>query len=431
MYKIPEGLDLIPEGSDFLLSLKDSNGRILFQRKARPEELLALKLVAEGEDLREVARREGVSVSWLRAVLQAAEAQGVLTKLPSLIARSGGGFREAWFPSKEFKHAEVFTLQWHITYRCDFSCRHCYGRGPHREPNLKEAQKVLEELYIFCEKMRVHGQISFTGGNPFLHPHFLEIYREASNLGFTLAILGNPVSTAWLEKLMEIEPPAFYQVSLEGLLETNDRIRGAGHFQRTLKFLFLLKELGIPSTVMLTLHAENQCEVLPLARRLSGLVDTFSFNRLSLVGKGRELSPTERQAFINFLEEYLEESRNLPYLHLKDNLFNRLLYLRGEPLCGGCTGFGCGAAFNFLALLPDGEIHACRKFSSPLGNLYQESLEEIYFSKKAEAYRCGPQECRHCQLYAICRGCLAVIATYGLDPFVNRDPFCPGPVEKT
>ena len=31
-----------------------------------------------------------------------------------------------------------------------------------------------------------------------------------------------------------------------------------------------------------------------------------------------------------------------------------------EPF-GGCTGFGCGAAFNFMAVLPDGEVHACRK----------------------------------------------------------------------
>lgn len=52
---------------------------------------------------------------------------------------------------------------------------------------------------------------------------------------------------------------------------------------------------------------------------------------------------------------------------LKDNLFNLVLAEGGEAPFGGCTGNGCGAAFNFVTLLSDGEVHACRKFPSPLG----------------------------------------------------------------
>ncbi|NDY43751.1 hypothetical protein G3N55_13020, partial [Dissulfurirhabdus thermomarina] len=41
--------------------------------------------------------------------------------------------------------------------------------------------------------------------------------------------------------------------------------------------------------------------------------------------------------------------------YFKDNLLNALLHREGLPLSDGCTGYGCGAAFNFIALLPDGE----------------------------------------------------------------------------
>ena len=41
-------------------------------------------------------------------------------------------------------------------------------------------------------------------------------------------------------------------------------------------------------------------------------------------------------------------------LSFKDNMLNVRLAETGRPTFGGCTGFGCGAAFNFMALLPDG-----------------------------------------------------------------------------
>ncbi|QJA06090.1 selenobiotic family peptide radical SAM maturase [Thermosulfurimonas marina] len=427
MFRLASGVSLRKEGERYFLSFRDSAGRFE-ERPARAYELAALKLVAEGRPLREVAAEEGLPLALLKKALLAAWQEGLLEKEPSALVRQKG-FEGAWFPKEEFRRAEVFTLQWHLTQRCDLSCRHCYDRSPRREPTLSEARRVLEELELFCERMRVFGQISFSGGNPFLYPHFWEVYKEAAARGFTLAILGNPVPEAELERLLALEPPAFYQVSLEGLSETNDYLRGPGHFERTLAFLKTLKAHGVSSSVMLTLHARNLSEVLPLAERLSGLAETFSFNRLALSGRGQSLLPAERKAFERFLEDYLEASGRLRHLHLKDNLFNRLLYLRGAEVCGGCTGFGCGAAFNFLALLPDGEVHACRKFPSPLGNLYREGLYQIYHSEAAQCYREGPRACRPCRLYGVCRGCLAVIATSGLNPFEDRDPFCPGPVD--
>lgn len=427
-YELNSSLEVHKRGEEVFLSWEDPAGNRKLFRKATVYDLLALKIVVEGEDLRDLARREKVSLTLLQGLLRSAVREGLLVKKPSLLQRRGKSFTEAWFPAEEFRRAEVFTLQWHLTQRCDLSCRHCYDRNPRTEVSFKEAVYILDEVYRFCERMRVYGQISFSGGNPFLHPQFTDIYRAAAERGFTLAILGNPVPESWLEKILGIEPPAFYQVSLEGLEDTNDRLRGEGHFRRTLEFLKILKKHEIPASIMLTLHAENLNEVLPLAERLEGLVDTFSFNRLALTGRGSSLSPAEQKTFDLFLEDYLRAAEKWPHLHLKDNLFNRKLYLRGEPLEGGCTGFGCGAAFNFLALLPDGEVHACRKFPSYLGSIYTRPLWDIYWSEAGEAYRRGPEACRGCRLYAVCRGCPAVIATHGLNPFEDRDPFCPGPL---
>ena len=114
----------------------------------------------------------------------------------------------------------------------------------------------------------------------------------------------------------------------------------------------------------------------------------------------------------------------------KDNLINIVCHQKGRRIFGGCTGFGCGAAFNFISVLSDGEAHACRKFPSPIGNVYQKKLAEIYDSPMAERYRSGPKACRSCALNLVCRGCLASIFSEGLDVFKDRDPYCFMDVQK-
>jgi radical SAM protein with 4Fe4S-binding SPASM domain len=93
-------------------------------------------------------------------------------------------------------------------------------------------------------------------------------------------------------------------------------------------------------------------------------------------------------------------------------------------LFGGCAGYGCGAAFNFVALLADGEVHACRKLPSPIGNLHDRSLSDIYDSAEARRYRLGPSACRDCDIRPACGGCLASTLSSGLNIFEDKDPFC-------
>ena len=217
--------------------------------------------------------------------------------------------------------------------------------------------------------------------------------------------------------------PAF-QVSLEGLREHNNEIRGAGNFKKVIEFLGVLRELNISSSVMLTLTKENIHQVLPLAEELRELVDSFTFNRLSMVGEGTNLELPPRDEYIRFLEKYLEASECNPIIGLKDNLINIIRHEKNMQLFGGCTGYGCGAAFNFVSLLPDGEVHACRKFPSFIGNVLEQSITEIYDSNIAQKYRERSKMCQSCVIRFVCGGCLAIAYSHGLDIFEERDPYC-------
>jgi selenobiotic family peptide radical SAM maturase len=213
-------------------------------------------------------------------------------------------------------------------------------------------------------------------------------------------------------------------VSLEGLKDYNDLVRGQGHFERTLEFLVQLRERRIVSHVMLTLPDQNCDQVLPLATALRGYTDHFTFNRLSQVGAGTAVVPCTGSELLRFYDAYLEARDSNPALRLKDNLLNCRCLAAHRPTFGGCTGYGCGAAFNFLALLPDGELHACRKFPSPVGHVIHDSLRAAYASQKALTCRAGCRVCRGCSLRNVCGGCMAIAYGRGQDPLEQRDPDC-------
>lgn len=388
------------------------------------EDLIALKILSEGISHEDAARAGGLQVGVVDAAVDTAVHRGVVLSPETRIRRDPETFPTGEITDEGFLSSPVFTLQWHITQSCDLHCKHCYDRSDRSPIGLDQALRILDDLRAFCRGRFVGGQVSFSGGNPLLYLHFNELYRAALERGLEVAIIGNPASRERIEEILEIRKPAFYQVSLEGLREHNDAIRGPGHFGRTMEFLGVLRDLGIYSMVMLTLTRDNIVEVLPLAEMLRDRVDSFTFNRLSMVGEGANLHLPEKGAFRAFLEKYMEAAGRNPIIALKDNLINILRLRKGMEPFGGCTGYGCGAAFNFMAVLSDGEAHACRKFPSPIGNVFRQGLEEIYDSPMARRYRGGCESCRKCAIRPVCGGCLSMAHSYGLDVFEERDPFC-------
>lgn len=390
---------------------------------ASSHDLIALKMVTEQIDSRTAALEGNVSIGAIENLLYKAEHKGLLIAPASRIVRPPE-FHQGEVTDPGFFTTPTFTLQWHITQTCDLHCRHCYDRSAIADPDLKQCIRVLDELYDFCNEHHVHTQVTFTGGNPLLYTHFNQLYQEAADRGFMTAILGNPMPRDRIEEILAIRKPEFYQVSLEGLCDHNDYIRGRGHFDRVFTFLDLLQELDIYSMVMLTLTRANMDQVLDLAELLRGRVDLFTFNRLAMVGEGAELTSVPPAEYQNFLKAYLTATEENPCMGLKDNLINIQLHESGKELFGGCAGKGCGAAFNFVALLPNGEVHACRKFPSPIGNLNTQSLTDIYHGVLAKKYRKGPAACAECSIRPVCGGCLAVAYGFGLDIFSDRDPYC-------
>jgi MoaA/NifB/PqqE/SkfB family radical SAM enzyme len=224
--------------------------------------------------------------------------------------------------------ATTFGLLLQVTNTCNLHCRHCYDRSRRADMAVAQAAHVLDELERFCRRHWTEAHLDFTRGNP--------------------------VPRDQLEAICRMKSPAVCQVSLEGRRTHNDWIRGAGSYDRALAFLGVLQETGVEPSVMLTATGKNLGEILPLAALLESRTNGFSLSRLSRSGERAALDPPDPARYRAFLQRYVEMASRSPNSTFREDLINLTLAESGQDLFEGCTGVGCGAAFNILAVLPDG-----------------------------------------------------------------------------
>jgi selenobiotic family peptide radical SAM maturase len=422
-FENPTHSELILPGKEVIAIWLDPLSKNIRLKALSKEDLLALKLVMENSGVIP-AKETGVSFEMIAHAVRQTVKKGMVIPSRFMLRRDPNIFGSEKPVDPDYIYSDSFTLQWHVTNLCDLHCKHCYDRSERSILTLSQGKSILDDLQHFCHERFVHGRVCFTGGNPLLYPHFFELYAAAARRGFETSILGNPTTRENLQRIIDIQGLSCFQVSLEGLEKQNDFIRGKGSFKRAITFLTLLREMKIRSAVMLTLTKDNVDQVLPLADLLRSHVDIFTFNRLCSVGEGANLSLPSKRAYSDFMETYIKVAEENPFIRRKDNLINIVLDKHGQKLARGCTGYGCGAAFNFIAVLPDGEVHACRKFPSPMGNLTTQSIAQIYDSPLAASYRRGSVACDGCRLRHVCSSCLAVLYGLGKNIHKDLDPYC-------
>ena len=343
---------------------------------------------------------------------------------------------------------ESFILQWHLTAKCKYNCQHCYMHNSpdyaselDNELDLDTCLKIIDDFNETLNHWEIPGRINFTGGDPLLKKEIFELIKYASEKEISIGILGNPDEINFLnaKKLKDLGVSS-YQLSIDGMEETHDRLRGKkGAFKEVIRAIHSLENAGTPSVIMFTLSKSNAYElidVIKLAAREG--VSEFDFARLVPVGRAENsaeemLKPYEYRALLlQVLECYkeLQEKGCEIKFGRKDNLW-RLLYqelglLKPLPNDRVTIFSGCGIGINILAISADGTVYPCRRLPIGIGKVPQKSIRDIFI--KSEVLNkmrdtCSLKKCNKCDLRQFCRGCPAVAYGYNRD-YMAEDPQC-------
>ena len=203
-----------------------------------------------------------------------------------------------------------FTLQWHITQRCENHCKHCYMDNDRYDLPFKDFLLCLDNIQESENNDFLISSVVLTGGDPLLNPDWYAISRELVKRGKKLSILGNPetLSAINIAKLSNLNLRMF-QLSLDGLRETHDRLRYDGSFKKTIDAIHLLSKYRIPIGIMFTISGENENELLHVIDYLDSLNVNigFSFDFLIEIGHARENSivnsVNKGKCFTNYIQK--------------------------------------------------------------------------------------------------------------------------------
>jgi MoaA/NifB/PqqE/SkfB family radical SAM enzyme len=152
-------------------------------------------------------------------------------------------------------------LAFHITDRCQLNCQHCL-RDPGARPKDLDVDVIAR---VLDEGRRVFGatRMSVTGGEPTLHPRFLDIVDAAVDRGFQWQMVSNGRSFPRLLGDLEARPARLAGIrsiffSLDGAdQETHDHIRGEGSFHEVMDAVAVCVARDVPFVLQFVVHALN------------------------------------------------------------------------------------------------------------------------------------------------------------------------------
>ncbi|MEW5744952.1 MAG: radical SAM protein [Nitrospirota bacterium] len=336
-----------------------------------------------------------------------------------------------------------FIVQWHLTERCNLSCRHCYQTGGRSdELSLHEITDVVSEAAeMFGDWAEAYGigiapSFTLTGGEPFLRPDLAQVLETIADRGFELFLLSNGTMIDMERaRMLAALGVKGVQVSIEGPEAVHERIRGKGSFAAALRGVHYLLGEGIEVTLNTTLSEVNADSFMRLVSLASAMgVHRLGFSRLVPSGRGAGL-----------LSDMLDTGRvKRLYTALRSLGTDNLALVSGDPLFsqmafdaetgegGSVACGGCAAALSGLTILPDGTVTPCRRLPIPIGNVREDSLRELWaVSPVLEQLRNRRKykgKCGRCSRWAVCRGCRAIAyaaaQARGSDDFLGEDPQC-------
>ena len=277
-----------------------------------------------------------------------------------------------------------------VTYRCNARCTMC---NRYKAPSKPEEEISIETI----KKLPQMYFTNITGGEPFIREDLPDIVRELYKKSDRIVISTNGFFTDRIIKLCEEFPNVGIRISIEGLEDTNNKIRGLDDgFNRgysTLKKLVEMKhpDVGFGMTVQ-DANAKDLVPLYDLSNELNmefataSLHNSFYFVEVKNIIHDRLMVAKEFEKLINKLL-----NSNSPKKWFRAYFNHGLInYIFGQKRL-----LPCDMAFDTFFIDPYGDVMPCNgtKEKEVMGNLNTQTWDELWNSKQAEKVR---NKVRHC-----------------------------------
>ncbi len=274
------------------------------------------------------------------------------------------------------------------TYRCPMRCKMCDIWNNPTDPEKEISAKDLE-------KMPEVNVTNITGGEPLIREDLDELVEVISKKSKRVCISTSGFYTDRIFKLSEKFPDLGFRVSIEGLSQKNDELRGRdGGFDRGLRTLLGLREMGRKDVGFgITVSNNNSKDMLwlyELSKQLGMEFATAAFHNSFYFCKDDNVITNKDEVIGDFnelIERLLKEKKPKSWFRAFFNLGLINYILDGRRM------LPCEAGTENFFIDPYGEVLPCNGMDKKcwfksFGNIRETaSFEELWNSAKARDVR--------------------------------------------
>lgn len=312
------------------------------------------------------------------------------------------------------------SLQISITDNCQLMCKHCYNQNFKREDrniNLDDIlffEDKLKKCEVYFKKNKnILKNVSITGGEPTLNPYVEDIcnYYDKNNYHISMLSNGIDIQDELISKFKTYRHFDI-QISIDGIGNIHDYIRGKGTFSKSVDTIKRLTSSGIIVTIAFTANSYNYKEFPKVVKFFQ------SYDNIRLIWADRyacepsfNLNPLNKDESITFFND-VERMSNL------ENVRDRRMLMRNRNR-------PCSVGHSII-IDAHGNLKACGRLNIKIANLYDDSVDSIVkkFKLFNIKFRNAPVKCFGCKKLNICFGGSCCVS-YAENKCSNiEDPAC-------
>ena len=281
-----------------------------------------------------------------------------------------------------------------VTYRCNARCSMC---NRYKAPSKPEEELSVETI----RKLPKMYFTNITGGEPFIRSDLKEIVRELYKKSDRIVISTNGFFTDRIVDLCKEFPDIGIRISIEGLEETNNEIRGLNDgYAKGYNTLKILKKMGMKDIGFgMTVQDRNAQDLVPLYNisdemnmefATASLHNSFYFVENKNIIHDRQIVAQNFEKLINALLKSWSPKKWFR-AYFNHGLIN---YIYGQK-----RFLPCDMSFDTFFIDPYGDVMPCNgtKDKEIMGNLKEQTWEELWNSREAECVRAKVRCCtRNC-----------------------------------
>jgi radical SAM protein with 4Fe4S-binding SPASM domain len=281
------------------------------------------------------------------------ERRGLLARAAAPVAGAARGYLGVVAP---FVRS---TIHIDITHRCNERCVHCLVPRDGQEI----AFAALLELLQQAAAAGFVG-LAFSGGEPFLHPHFWDLLARTRDLGFYFTLFTNgllALDEAAIARLAAFEPEQV-RISVYSMDPAvhDGMTQVPGSHARTLRSILALKEAGVRLYINSPISIRNYDDF----RAIAAFADGHGFER----NLDPVIQPTrDRSDFHQELQLSYEQAKDVT--GFQQSAPELVVNVQpGRPVCNVGDDPSVDASLN---------LYPCPGVRLALGNLRERRLEEL------------------------------------------------------